>query len=547
MASILGDLLVKLKLNNSQYNKELKESGKKTSMFGDGVKKIGGLIAGAFAVQQVVAFGKELLELGGIAEGVRSAFVRIGGMEVLEDLKDATKDTVSELELMKRAVSAQNLGLPIEKLASLFEFATKRAQETGESVDFLVNSIVTGIGRKSPLILDNLGISAIQLREKLKGVGMETASVADVAAAVGEIAADSMRESGGIIETNAVKMDQLSTAWKNWKLEISESQGFLKLVSNILNDIMLTGSIITSDQLSGWEKIKSLLFDSKEEAQELARALDEAKTNAEQMGPFIEDILKPFEDFKEPEFFSDDMIEEMRENWEKSNNEFQESINLINAIDDAILSLNKSLKDTNILWNFAGGDPSAAKETGGVASMVSDMLGDEEGEDLGFDTAAFAQKLEETQAFVDELNNIMEQGMEQFIGTVAEGLGQAIATGDWEAFGNAILSTIGSFFKQMGAALIAYGLAMDAFKKAFTNPFLAIAAGTALVAIGGYIGGLGSGGPQGFSGGGGGASVGATAFNVVNTNAQDQELVTRVSGRDLDFVLTKYKSDRRRR
>ena len=131
------------------------------------MKKIGGMIAGAFAVQKIIQFGKELIQIGGVAEGVRDAFMRIGDESTLKGLRDATKGTVSDLELMKRAVSASNLGLPIQNLASLFEFATKRAQDTGESVDYLVNSIVTGIGRKSPLILDNLGISAVQLKEKL--------------------------------------------------------------------------------------------------------------------------------------------------------------------------------------------------------------------------------------------------------------------------------------------------------------------------------------------------------------------------------------------
>ena len=40
-----------------------------------------------------------------------------------------------------------------------------------KSVDFLVNSIVTGIGRKSVLILDNLGLSAVDVNEKFKESG----------------------------------------------------------------------------------------------------------------------------------------------------------------------------------------------------------------------------------------------------------------------------------------------------------------------------------------------------------------------------------------
>src|SRR5690606_9458668 len=106
----------------------------------------------------------------------------------MKELQRATAGTVDELSLMKRAVMAQNFGIPIENLGVLLEFASKRAQDTGENIDYLVNSIVMGIGRKSAMILDNLGITTTQLAEKLKSAGGEAASVADYAAAVGAIA-----------------------------------------------------------------------------------------------------------------------------------------------------------------------------------------------------------------------------------------------------------------------------------------------------------------------------------------------------------------------
>ena len=66
-----------------------------------------------------------------------------------------------------------------------------------------------GIGRKSPLILDNLGISAVQLRQRLKGVGTEAASVADIAAVVGDIASEAMEKSGEILDENNIKVQNI--------------------------------------------------------------------------------------------------------------------------------------------------------------------------------------------------------------------------------------------------------------------------------------------------------------------------------------------------
>ena len=51
---------------------------------------------------------------------------------------------------------------------------------------------------------------------------------------------------------------------------------------------------------------------------------------------------------------------------------------------------------------------------------------------------------------------------------------------------------MGKFLGQMGKMIIAYGISMEAFKKAFSNPYAAIAAGAALVVIGGAISAMAS-------------------------------------------------------
>ena len=185
----LGDLFIKLGLKSQEFEQGMDKAKGELSTFNSSVKKIGGIIAGAFAFDRITAFANEIARLGGEVEGVRAAFERIGGEKHMDALKRATAGTVSELNLMNRAVMASNFDIPIENLASLLEFATKRAQETGQSVDYLVESIVLGIGRKSPLILDNLGISAVRLRQELKGARVELNTVQDIAAAVGRIAA----------------------------------------------------------------------------------------------------------------------------------------------------------------------------------------------------------------------------------------------------------------------------------------------------------------------------------------------------------------------
>lgn len=187
-----------------------------------GALPIAGIAAGiTAAVSGVVNFTKELVTLSGEAAGVEEAFNRVGSETDLSNLRASVKGTVSDLELMKNAVQASNFGIPIQEMGNLLAFAAKRAQDTGQSVDYLVNSIVTGIGRKSPLILDNLGISAVQLKEKLKGVEVGSASVAEVTKAVGEIARESLNITGELTETSKTRAEQAKASWANVKLELA--------------------------------------------------------------------------------------------------------------------------------------------------------------------------------------------------------------------------------------------------------------------------------------------------------------------------------------
>ena len=216
--SFIKKLLVKIGADNSELKGKVKDSNTTLDSFANKVKQVGVAIGVAFGAREVIRFGAEVVQLSAKFRGIERAFKRIAPQGLLQDLRDATMGTVSDLELMQKAVQASNFQLPLESLASLFEFAAKRAQDTGESVDYLVNSIVLGIGRKSPLILDNLGISAVRLRQELKGAGVEMNTVADIAAAVGKIAQSEMKKAGDMVEDTGVKIQQLKADWQELKI-----------------------------------------------------------------------------------------------------------------------------------------------------------------------------------------------------------------------------------------------------------------------------------------------------------------------------------------
>lgn len=194
--------------------------------------KVGAAIGLAFGTQQLISFGKEAVQLAARAEGIRSAFNRLNNPNLLANLRAATRGTVTDLQLMQSAVRASNFKVPLEQLATFFEFATKRAIQTGESVDYLVNSIIDGIGRKSTLVLDNLGISATELQEEIKKVG-------DFGAAAGNIIARELEKAGDVADTTATKLARLDTTLENLKTTLGEllinSGDFLVFLDDIAN------------------------------------------------------------------------------------------------------------------------------------------------------------------------------------------------------------------------------------------------------------------------------------------------------------------------
>ncbi|QQT43349.1 Uncharacterised protein [Sphingobacterium multivorum] len=206
--------------------------------------QLAGVFGIAFGVQQLISFGMELFNIARQAEGVQYAFSRMSGdsTQTLLQLRSATKGTVADLELMKVAVRANNFKIPMDVLAKGLTFAKQRADDTGQSVDYMVNSFVDGIGRKSKLVLDNLGISASELSNEIEKTG-------DFAAAAGNIIERSMADAGEAVDTFGNRIDRASSYWENMKLKMS---GFF---ADLFVEIT---EIVTSDSWSEfWSRISN--------------------------------------------------------------------------------------------------------------------------------------------------------------------------------------------------------------------------------------------------------------------------------------------------
>lgn len=175
---------------------------------GNGITQLFGKIIGKMS-----ELTTEAIELAESAEGVEMAFARINKPGLLDNLRQATHGTVDDLELMKQAVKFEDFNLPVDQLGTFLAYAQQKAKDTGESIDYLVNSIVTGLGRQSLPILDNLGLSAIEIREEMKSTG-------DMTTAVANIIAKNMGEAGAYTETAADRAAQATARQRNAMLEL---------------------------------------------------------------------------------------------------------------------------------------------------------------------------------------------------------------------------------------------------------------------------------------------------------------------------------------
>lgn len=147
------------------------------------------------------------------AEGVRLAFERIDDGSLLDNLREATHGTVNDLELMKAAVKFNDFKLPLDQLGTMLAFAQQKAKDTGQSVDYLVDSIVMGLGRQSLMILDNLGLSAAEIKARMAETG-------DMTTAVGEIIRDQMQSAGDYVETAADRTQKATAEMENAMLDL---------------------------------------------------------------------------------------------------------------------------------------------------------------------------------------------------------------------------------------------------------------------------------------------------------------------------------------
>ena len=122
----------------------------------------------AFAISATAVaidrLAKKAEKLSAVSRGFETLTARVNesSTAVLDGMRRASQGFVTDAELMKQANNALILGLPVtaKSMESLTASATKLGRALGVDTTRAIESIVTGIGRQSRLMLDNIGIIA---------------------------------------------------------------------------------------------------------------------------------------------------------------------------------------------------------------------------------------------------------------------------------------------------------------------------------------------------------------------------------------------------
>ena len=164
---MINNLLIKLGLKGAEKTKKgLKGVGGAVKGLTSSMLKAGAVIYGA---KGLITGMQKTVQLGGQFQSVNKAFNNLAkankmGAESFKKLDQALNGTVGKVEIMTQANNAMLLGIfkgvpdAETEMAKMFDTAQKLAQAVGQDASYGIESLTTGLGRQSKMMLDNLGI-----------------------------------------------------------------------------------------------------------------------------------------------------------------------------------------------------------------------------------------------------------------------------------------------------------------------------------------------------------------------------------------------------
>jgi len=168
-----------------KFKREFEQADKtvaKTSKGMTGAMKAVGAAAVAYlSVQLVKSITESVFSLTKLSDSMRvvqtsnerlAKSIGQNSKEILQSVRAGVGGAVDDFTILKQVNQAILLGIPVSarEMGNMAQVATRLGRAVGRDAASALGDLVTGIGRMSPLILDNLGIT-IKAEDAFRGLG----------------------------------------------------------------------------------------------------------------------------------------------------------------------------------------------------------------------------------------------------------------------------------------------------------------------------------------------------------------------------------------
>ena len=525
-------------------------------------------IGAAFSIQQIGRFTEEAINLALQAEGVEKAFNKMANAGDLEKLREATRNLVSDLELMRQANFARSVGIEMEDLAKVMAYVQRYSAATGKAMSELMNDATLEMIRQTGLRLDNIGLNLDTVKKRAKEIGFIPAMI--------ESMETNAKKFGDETQTVSEKVQQMESAWENSKTSFGET----------VMPVYLKGLKLLSDGLDaisarfrfGYGASAEMIEEGKDAAKGIAEFTQALKEKG------VPDLLIGVQLLGQISEAEKKLAEAKEAQEGTTTAEETRQVILLTYKLEALRKEYKKLHEVKVTptggggGGGGGGDPLSLQEQISIAKKSNKAISELESQGLSkaqvqaLDTAIAINvmndnlsqipetlatidsgltgkpPLSEFQKGIEEMTENVRSMLEGLVTTIAVdffgAIGEAMVAGgdSFKSFGQQTLEAMGRFFKQIGAMFISYGIAALEFFKTLLVPANApalIAAGVALSLIGGAISGAAKNMAQ--TGQPSGAGVPA------QSGGMGYNFETRIDGYDLVLVNDRNQRLRNRR
>lgn len=223
-----------------KFKREFVEAEKAVQKSSKGIttslKNIARAAAAYLSIQTARSVGQAVLELTKLSDNYRvvqkssqrlAQSIGQDSNKILQAVRRGVGGAVSDLEILKQVNQAILLGIPVtaRQMETMAVTATRLGRAVGRDAASALGDLVTGIGRMSPMILDNLGIT-IKLEEAYKGLGEGATDAQKKIAffnAVMSKANEASEKLGEQVPTVGEKLDKTAAKLKNIGTRIGDS------------------------------------------------------------------------------------------------------------------------------------------------------------------------------------------------------------------------------------------------------------------------------------------------------------------------------------